>query len=185
MAAAAAVVSWWFTFHGAKNFIDNRNSNSKMSSESLVLSTAFAGGLSGAVSSGISLNLGKSPIWPESLQERSFTAKKYYQSTFIRHVGCHALFWTVYTGLREGVRSARIKSGRTDLKMDWQDQFNDFFAGFVSGLCFRGATLAYPPIPNIPPLTPGMVLITGLKMGTACLVFESADYYIRKAAKET
>jgi chromosome condensin MukBEF MukE localization factor len=102
-----------------------------------------------------------------------------YQSTVLRMAVSHALFFTVYSGLRTGIYTSRKKvEKRVDFSRDWQDSLNDFLCGFVSGLCFRGVSVAYGSSTSVP-LTPSTVLMTGLKMGVACSVLESIDDIVK------
>ncbi|KAJ3303378.1 hypothetical protein HDV03_003947 [Kappamyces sp. JEL0829] len=138
------------------------------------------GAISGLIVAGVGLPRKDVRLWPETLQERRLLAPGSTQFQTLKLAASHALFWTVYSGLQNGIRNARDKAGtRAGSGRDVEDAANDFGAGFVAGLVYRAGSVAYSAGPAEAALTLRTVGGTGLRLGLACALLETADVFLQ------
>lgn len=169
---ATSVLGWWSAFHIGKSNLPEGP-----------VSTAASGAIAGLVVAGVTIPNKGARQFPHTLYERKIIAPNRYAYTTLKLSACHAMFFTVYTGLRESVRRGRAAQGET-LERDLRDIVSDFLAGGASGLCFRGGAMVYYKSPIMDPMltgaAPKLLAGTFVSMGLACAVLESLDdYFVR------
>jgi hypothetical protein len=164
---ATSIFGWWCTFQiGQKNLPHG------------AFSTVLSGAGAGLVVAGITTPM-KVRQFPESLFERKLIPPNQNGRNALRLASCHAVFFTVYTGLKESVYRAREVQGRPSHR-DYLDCINEFLAGGISGLCYRAASYGYSsgPVKNPFISQPRFLATSFLTTATAVVLFESLDYVV-------
>ena len=171
----ASTLTWWTTFKATKSLFPKDD----------VLSTAVCGSLAGMSIVAMTLKSPNVGMFPETPKERTpFAVNKFGIVT--RFAAGHAVFFTVYCGLKDTIGRAKLKAGIDNI-WSYQDLVNDAFCGGIAGLCYRAAAYAYSsgsPTAKNAITNPRLLLGTFLLTGTSTSIFELIDYSLRKSLRE-
>lgn len=171
---ATSIFGWWCTFHIGTSFLPKD-----------VISTVISGAGSGMVIAATTLPYPGIRQFPETLMDRKLLNPKLKSQNILKLTAGHAIFFSIYSGLRQSIYKARDANGRTDHARDWEDCINDFMCGGIAGLCYRAASYAYGkgPVSNQWVSQPRILAVTFLKTATATMALESIDYLVTSRNK--
>jgi hypothetical protein len=146
------------------------------------VSTVISGGLAGCVVAALTNPIATTRQFPETMRDRKLIVSDKLMWNTLRLAASHAVFFTAYTGMKEGINKSRIKTGQRTSNRDHLDMINEFMAGGISGLCYRATSLGFQTAPLLP--IPAMVQlqrlgITFLTTATAVTFLESFDYLVK------
>jgi hypothetical protein len=167
-----SLFGWWCAFQlGQKNMPKGP------------LSTVISGAASGLIVAGITTPMKNVRQFPETIYERKLLPPNQHLWNTFRLASCHAVLFTVYTGLKDSIYKAREIHGRPE-ERDYLDCINEFFAGGIAGLCYRAASFGYGkgPLKNPFISQPRFLASSFLTTATAIVLFESIDYHVANSS---